>query len=557
MTPQKNQENIIVSIKSKYKTSRDNWKEKAILRGKNWRYQRKENFRIKKERDRYKKELKEAKEQFEKERGKNAPVYCGKEKLVYLALSLFLVARIGFRAVSRVLAVLSDYLGITNAPCPQTIINWVTRLSIARMQKPVLPTGFQIGSNPSSNGLIFMLDASICLGPGKILAVLALNAKHHAFNETAPNLQNVTCVAVSVAASWTGETIANFLQKVIAVTGKPAAYLKDGGTDLAKAVVLLAERKMASLSIDDISHAIANLLKHEYQNHPMFETFISACGKASKNLKQSILACLAPPKVSTKARFMNLHRLVNWADQLLRHSPKGRAQKDSILSKLRAATGQIPECKAFINRFLRDAKPLLETQKILKNNGLNQVSYRQCLELVETIPPRSPVRTGFENWMDKQLTVAEKLGLDQIGMPISSDAIESLFGVSKQHGCAQIKDANRIALRIPAMCGELTSREAQMVLRISVKEQREIEASLASLTKQRRAILPDPGRLDAVDSADAKKNLELIPGPKKRANNIINFNITDRYKESTGPVMDVQKQTELYPKLKISNVSAR
>ena len=117
------------------------------------------------------------------------------------------------------------------------------------------------------------------------------------------------------------------------------------------------------------------------------------------------------------------------------------------------------------------------------------------------------------------MSVAEDIGLDQIGMPISSDTIESLFGVSKQHGCAEIKDANRIALRIPAMCGELTSEEAQMVLDISVKEQREIEAPLASLTKQRRDILPNPGRLDAVVSTQARKNLELIPGSKKRSKN--------------------------------------
>jgi hypothetical protein len=69
-------------------------------------------------------------------------------------------------------------------------------------------------------------------------------------------------------------------------------------------------------------------------------------------------------------------------------------------------------------------------------------------------------------------------------MPISSDSIESLFGVSKQHGCGKIKDANRIALRIPAKCGELMKKDAQMVLDISVKEQQQIEASLPSLTKQ-------------------------------------------------------------------------
>ena len=303
-----------------------------------------------------------------------------------------LVARVAFRSISRVLAVLGDYLGVTKAPCTQTIINWVTRLSIARMQNCTVPVGSQISGNRFSNGLIFMIDASIGLGNGKILAVLALDAKHHAFNQSAPGLENVTCIAVSVAASWTGELIADFLQKIIAVTGNPAAYLKDGGTDLAKAVRLPARRGLADLSIDDISHAVANILKHEYKKHPMFETFISACGSCSKKLKQSILASLVPPKVSTKARFMNLNRLVKWADQLLKHSPKGRASKDSILSKLRTSIGQIPECKAFINRFLRDVNPLLESQKILKNEGLNQDSYRQCLKLMETIPPRSAVR---------------------------------------------------------------------------------------------------------------------------------------------------------------------
>jgi hypothetical protein len=47
----------------------------------------------------------------------------------------------------------------------------------------------------------------------------------HAVNERSPGLENVTCIADSVAASWTGETIADFPKKVIAVTGRPAAYI--------------------------------------------------------------------------------------------------------------------------------------------------------------------------------------------------------------------------------------------------------------------------------------------------------------------------------------------
>ena len=56
-----------MSTKSKLKQSRGSWKQKAIERGSTARYQRKENFRIKKERDKYKKKAKEAKIRLEKE----------------------------------------------------------------------------------------------------------------------------------------------------------------------------------------------------------------------------------------------------------------------------------------------------------------------------------------------------------------------------------------------------------------------------------------------------------------------------------------------------------
>ena len=86
-----------------------------------------------------------------------------------------------------------------------------------------------------------MIDISIALGTGKIVAVLALDAHHHQLMQAAPGLQQVHGLAVSVAASWTGDTLADVLQRLIAVMGRPAAYLKDGGSDLQKAIRLLDE----------------------------------------------------------------------------------------------------------------------------------------------------------------------------------------------------------------------------------------------------------------------------------------------------------------------------
>jgi hypothetical protein len=524
-----------MSQRYREKQKLERWKRKAMERGDLLRNERKERKRIKDQRDQLKKELKEARARLcEVETQLGKPAVLPKVDVVSLALQLFLDAHISFRAVSRVLTVLAVALGIKKAPCPQTIINWVSRLSLVRIQSASLFNGPPLASAPSSNGLIWMIDTSIGLGTGKILAILALRANHHEIDPGAPGLGSMHCIAVAVADSWTGEAIAAFLERVIAVTGDPAAYLKDAGTDLQKATRLLGEKGHSSLSIDDISHYVANLLKWRYLDHPMFETFMSTCGRISGKLKQTILACLIPPKTQTKARFMNVHRLVRWAERLLKLSPPGRAPKGSVLSKLRACLDKLPECKGFIKGFLSDALPLLKCQEILKSRGLSENTLAQCEPLIQSISSVG-VRENFLDYLHCHLDIAAKLGLEKIGMPITSDPIECLFGVGKQHGTGETWDADRIALRLPALCGNPTREEAELVLRLSVAEQHDLIGDLPSLTKQRRRVLQHPDQLDSLAADQIGAHLELIPGAKKRSNCQENVDIPIGYEKKTGP----------------------
>ncbi len=135
--------------------------------------------------------------------------------------------------------------------------------------------------------------------------------------------------------------------------------------------------------------------------------------------------------------------------------------------------------------------------------------------------------------MDRAFEDALGIDLDDVGLPISSDAIESLFGVAKRHGAGELHDAGRIALRLAALCGTLTRSEAQQVLAISVAEQHEFSAGLPSLTKQRREVLSHPERLEQL-GLDQGHTVERIAGSKNRSNvqNIIN--ISNGYEESYG-----------------------
>src|SRR3989475_2186370 len=527
-------EGRVMSQFSKMKHSRDQWKQKAKQRGTGERYQRRENARIKAERDQVTQALKAAQARLrELEARLHGLASRPKVDVVHLALQLFLEARISFRAVSRVLALLALALGMKKAPCPQTLINWVIRLTIVRLDAARTRRGLPLDQTPCTNGLIWMIDISLGLGSGKILAVVALEAHHHQLVSGAPTLRHVHCIGVAVADSWTGETIAELLKRLIAQVGRPAAYLKDNGSDLHKAAALLGEDGLASPCIDDISHAAAGMLKRTYQPHPAFERFLSICGRVSGQLKQTLLACLAPPTVRTKARFMNVHRLFTWADRVLQLSPPGGAKRGSILAKLRSTLDDLPDCKALIKRFQGDAGALMACQEILKTRGLAAATVAQCAPLIDTMPTVA-ISQEFRTYLAHQLGIATTLGLAHVGVPISSDAIESLFGVGKRHGVGETPDAARIALRLPAFCGTPTREEAEQVLGVSMGRQHEFTAACTSLTQQRREVLSHPGRLASLAREPDSPHVERIPRPKKWAKNGVNLYTKKNYGNDNG-----------------------
>jgi hypothetical protein len=527
---------------AKVKHSRNQWKAKAQQRSDHNRYLRKQLARLKAERDQAKQELKETQTRLRQlESQVQAVAVRPKVDVVGLALHLFLEARISFRAVCRVLTLLASDLGIKRAPCPQTVINWLLRLSIVRTESACGLRGLPLAQAPFSNGLIWMIDVSSGLGSGKILAVLALDAHHHQLLGAAPALEHVHCIGVSVGESWTGDAIADVLDRLIAPMGRPTAYLKDGGSDLHKAADVLEARGLGSPCIDDISHAAAGMLKHYDQHHPAFERFLSACGRVSGKLKHTILACLAPPTVRTKARFMHVHRLFTWAERLLNLSPPGRAKTGSILARLRSCMDELPACKDLIKRFCADAPGWLACQKIVKTKGLCHDTLAQCQPLISEMPS-APLRLEFEAYLAYQLATAKTVGLDHVGLPISSEAIESLFGVAKRHGVGQTQDAARMALRLPALCGAPTREEAEQVLGISVSRQHEITGQLTSLTKQRREVLGHRKALERLGRSQGEPYVELIPSPKNRSNHGAIVNLSMGCKDQDGSPL-VPQQT--------------
>ena len=164
---------------SKGTRSRNQGTDTAQQRGEPHRYQPKQLARLRAARAQAQHALTEAQARL---RQLASPGQAGAVRLqievVWLSLHLFFKARISFRAVGRVLRLLASDLGLTRAPCPQTVITWGSRLSLVRIECARGLRGLPLARAPGTNGLLWRIARSLGLGPGTICAVVALDAQH-------------------------------------------------------------------------------------------------------------------------------------------------------------------------------------------------------------------------------------------------------------------------------------------------------------------------------------------------------------------------------------------
>src|SRR2546425_9426697 len=155
----------IMSQLSKVQHSRNQWKHKAKQRGDRDRYQRKQIARITAERDRATQALKETQARLRQlEAHVQGLVALPKVDLILLALQLFLVARIGFCAVSRVLSLLAFGLALQKNPCSPNLLNLVITLAVVRLDSPRMLPGFPPLPTPLFQRPHWVIGIKLCPG---------------------------------------------------------------------------------------------------------------------------------------------------------------------------------------------------------------------------------------------------------------------------------------------------------------------------------------------------------------------------------------------------------
>ena len=131
------------------KVKANNWKNKAIARGKENRSLRKQNAELIKSRDTWKEKYKNLKRQEASPKflsGKKAKHHQYDLLIVLLAISLYKYGGMTLRSCRHSLYVMCSSLGLYHhVPCHSTLRNWVCKCGMYRVRgQAVKPIGFQI-----------------------------------------------------------------------------------------------------------------------------------------------------------------------------------------------------------------------------------------------------------------------------------------------------------------------------------------------------------------------------------------------------------------------------
>jgi len=326
-----------------------------------------------------------------------------------------------------------------------TGIGWALRLGLHRLQQ---------AQRHLDEPWVCIADFTIQIGCKKALIVLRVPVAAVS-QGSALTLKQVEVIGLSLGDTWNGARVNTVLLALFERCGWPAHVVSDCGSDIKKGIVeTVREAPNRASWISDVSHCVANAVKHSYAKLSIFQQFQRLCTRMRQRLQQTRFAFLLPPKARTKGRFLSASRQAEWGLHTLAYLEAKQREASPEASALAEALRGLKSFKLFLMTFVRNTTCLNEVMKMVKTQGLSAASMQACQDRLGDLPARSPIRKEVSHYLQHYGPVVESSDSPLLG---SSDVIESLIGKAKQRLEANGRsELNKSILLIPCLCGELT-----------------------------------------------------------------------------------------------------
>jgi hypothetical protein len=206
-------------------------------------------------------------------------------------------------------------------------------------------------------------------------------------------LKQVEVIGLSLSQTWNGALVKTYLLSLFGRCGWPAHVVSDCGSDIKKGIAdTLLKAPNAASWISDITHVVANALKHYYADLSLFQQFQTRCLRLRGRLQQTKFAFLLPPKTRVKGRFLHVSRQAQWGLRTIAYLEEKERESSVEAATLAEALRGLKPLKAFLPIFVRNTQCLNEVMRIVKTQGLSMETMHACQQTLGDLPARSPLR---------------------------------------------------------------------------------------------------------------------------------------------------------------------
>ena len=335
----------------------------------------------------------------------------------------------------------------------------------------ILQVGYyKLTTIQQANDWIGMIDLSVQIGAKKCLLILGvqpstlLKGKPLTFDD-------VHVLHMELLEKTNGQIIYEVIKKSEEKVGRYGQFCHDQGSDLIAGTKLYVQnaqeaegRKVAI--VHDIAHKIANLLAVEAEELGWAD-FASKAAHLKQKLQLTKWAALCPPSQRSKARYMNLDEMTEWANKILAYLKKmedeHQQRREKGLSGLKKSEANLKELIEqfgwirFYESMIREISALLLIGRIVRQKLRTEHIHKKTLKELELQLQELEVSNRADQFAGQILDFLtdQTKGVEQAALG-STEIIESSFGKMKQLMDEDTKDGfTPFVLSLAACMGKL------------------------------------------------------------------------------------------------------
>lgn len=369
--------------------------------------------------------------------------------IIHHSLQLVLSAGCSLRGVEKVLLITFSNLELDwYVPDWTTVRSWLLRFGLAQLRLPV----------EQADDWIWMVDCSVQIGVQKVLVIVGVRANLVQWNRSL-RYEDLTLISMQVLNQAKKEDILQCLKRACSDRPMPTAILSDHGADILAGVRLLQESHSEIRGLYDVKHKAASMLKAALASDDKWESFQTALGQSKFKTQQTLLAYATAPSQRSKARYMNLAKLVRWAKRVLWHF---ESKGGTVLTEdFKAQFQWILEYRGSIERWSHWLAVIEQTLDLIRREGLHSTTAALLESRLSEFRLGAPMSTGLVRFVTEE---SQKLRSGE-RVPMTTEVLESLFSKLKNIEKTQEKSGfSSLVLTLGAMIPKLTQESVLQAL---------------------------------------------------------------------------------------------